>query len=84
MSRRKRVTLDYLHGATVKDLAEREGVSPPRIFQFIDETRRKYGVPKDATAEQAGCILARQRNWDLTTDTPEEFYWTVLVHNKGE
>lgn len=85
MSRRKRITLDYLHGATVKDLAEREGVSPPRIYQFIDETRRKYGVPKDATAEQAGCILARQRDvpgGGVISGNPEQFYWAALVPNR--
>jgi len=85
MSRRKRVTLDYLHGATVKDLAEREGVSPPRIYQFIEETRNKYGVTKDATAEQAGCILARQRDvshWCEISENPEQFYWAVLVPNR--
>lgn len=85
MSRRKRITLDYLRGATVKELAEREGVSPPRIYQFIEETRNKYGVPKGATAEHAGCILARRRDvphWHEISESPEQFYWAVLVPNQ--
>lgn len=87
MTRKKRITLDFFSGMSARALAEREGISIPRIYQLIDDVLKWAGAAKNMRKETIGLLIFRRETlyrlpWDEVPDTPEQFYWNTLKHNR--
>ena len=83
MTRNLRIALDFAAGVPATTLAEREGISLPRIYQVVDKVNAWCGAPKHCGKEALGLHVFRRLTMtapdpDTLPETPEAFYWQQL------
>lgn len=87
MSRNVRLALDFAAGVPATDLAARDGISLPRVYQIVEKVRKDYQAPKNCSKEELGLLVQRGLHYPFhglhraahDPSTPEQFYWAELA-----
>lgn len=84
MSRNKRIALDFTAGMPAAEIAAREGISLPRVYQIVEKIKRDYHLPKNVSKEELGLALFRRATCEYYYEgnyptTPAAFYWNNLA-----
>lgn len=71
-----KMTLDFVHGASLYDIAKTHDLSPQRVHQIVTKTLHTVGCSgPNVPPEVVGCRLVRHRLY-VHEDTPEAvYYW---------
>jgi hypothetical protein len=92
--REARIAMDYLTGMTVATLADREGVTPPRIYQMLHKVAwRVMGRSSITTIFKDDVTQFKARLYDIINPpprriepgeacTPEQFFYEMLGEKK--
>lgn len=86
MSRNRRIALDFAAGVPAAEIATREDISLPRVYQIVEKICKSVGLaPKTASKEELGLLLTRapvDLVWHDVPNNPFDFYWTTLQPNR--
>ena len=84
------ITIRYVYGESVDDLADTNSISTQRVYQILSDHARRIGIPlrilrKNPSFVKVRLVDSYKKPMWVGKDqakTPEEFFWELLRESK--